>query len=952
MTSAVKKFFDRIIGGIKTPTPKPVVKDEEVLGLMARGKKKKPIKLEPFSTKDETRMQVLESQAKVSDAFSPEANPKMKRLREADKLLREGQATDDMLEAAGYDRRAYEEARHEAAMAFETGEIDTALIDLEEGFGHVKLESNAYKKLADFYSPLAVAINDIKFPKKGLSLKQIKEKLANEYNIPTGQDTEFDKIFSVTDLDRFDKDAAQDLINRNAIRLEAVYIDETDPVKLMNKGVEVINDRVNTLAKNNVFDPEIADIDSREGFGQAFTRASDYQKYQRPGAHLDYYFRGRSEYLQTVEKYNSSAVIKGLEHPDTVALKKKIDTYIVNQKHNKGTSPNFEKGPTYATIRLRLVPHKGFEELVNLYDKKLLDVLTDGDQHYVADTLAHARIDIVDETRTVPILRSKFSTDFSTNLPSRIQELTYLNTFSQWRRKNPNSKLNTKYVYLTEGQSDLLQSFMLDNETLLKAFKDDKETLRYHKALMKQSILNVPVKRKITRDTLDDQGFKESDFTDQDNYLGYPEFNRKISEDKDFLKSSSIPKPKLYPLPAESMTAVMKQLLQATIAYAHKNDIKQIVIPSVEQIASLRDKSIFRVPFDSRVKMGINVRDPKESIERYHKKVTQGLFFQTYDTAIKNALKKLKKDGLITTFETPTPVYSPVIPKDSSIISQRIDLKKIDKQISIKELMKLDELRLEVYEGNPYGKGESLYNKLDNFYNKRKKGIGKYNEALNNFMKVADNQRSSEEITKKTDLIPADPAYINKTLKTNIENLEKKARNYIDLIAELSPRLRNEFFNDDFVTKNIKDNRLPPDIMQSNNKDFTDAWINVIKYGTYRPSDYYVVPLDELSQLSRTHTRLQLLAFRASKYETESLFTSPNDVMLELIKLVKNERQLLRGSTQTKRIAEQNALVIDISKLSEKLGKQDFVLEFSKGGLVVGNLQKKGLMSKSTSVAA
>ena len=29
-------------------------------------------------------------------------------------------------------------------------------------------------------------------------------------------------------------------------------------------------------------------------------------------------------------------------------------------------------------------------------------------------------------------------------------------------------------------------------------------------------------------------------------------------------------------------------------------------------------------------------------------------------------------------------------------------------------------------------------------------------------MKVADNQRSSEEITKKTDLIPADPADINK----------------------------------------------------------------------------------------------------------------------------------------------------------------------------------------------
>tara|TARA_R100000995_G_C3483728_1_gene125727 strand:- start:1135 stop:3942 length:2808 start_codon:yes stop_codon:yes gene_type:complete len=935
MSSAVKRFFDRIIGGIKTPTPKPVVKDEEVLGLMARGKKKKPIKLEPFSTKDETRMQVLESQAKVSDAFSPEANPKMKRLREADKLLREGQATDDVLEAAGYDRRAYEEARHEAAMAFETGEIDTALIDLEEGFGHVKLESNAYKKLADFYSPLAVAINDIKFPKKGLSLKQIKEKLANEYNIPTGQDTEFDKIFSVTDLDRFDKDAAQDLINRNAIRLEAVYIDETDPVKLMNKGVEVINDRVNTLAKNNVFDPQIADIDSREGFAQAFSRASDYQKYQRPGVYLDNYFRLRSKYLKIVEAYNSSAVIKGLDHPNTVALKKKMDTYGFD-RHDGTPLYDFKKGPTYATIRLRLVPHKGFEELVNLYDKRLLDVLADGNQHYTADTLAHARIDIVDETRIVPETLSKFPSKQGSNF----QESAYLNTFSEWRKKNPNSKLNTKYVYLTEGQSDLLQSFMLDNETLLKAFKDDKETLRYHKALMKQSILNVPVKRKITRDTLDDQGFKESDFTDQNNYLGYPEFNRKISEDKDFLKSGSIPKPKLYPLPAESMTAVMKQLLQATIAYAHKNNIKQIVIPSVEQIASLRDKSIFRVPFDSRVKMGMNVRDPNESIERYHKKVTQGLFFQTYDTAIKNALKKLKKDGLITTFETPTPVYSPVIPKDLSISSQRIDLKKIDKQISIKELMKLDELRLEVF------RGKQRYDELDKFYNKRKKGIGKYNEALDNFMKVADNQRSSEEITRKTDLIPADPIYINKTLNTNIENLEKKLRNYIDLIAELSPRLRNEFFDDDFVTKNIKDNRLPPDIMQSNNKDFTDAWINVIKYGTYSPSQYQTFPLKQ------THTRLQLLAFRASKYETESLFTSPNDVMLKLIKLVENERQVLRESTQAKRIAEQNALVIDISKLSEKLGKQDFVLEFSKGGLVVGNLQKKGLMSRSTSVAA
>ena len=74
--------------------------------------------------------------------------------------------------------------------------------------------------------------------------------------------------------------------------------------------------------------------------------------------------------------------------------------------------------------------------------------------------------------------------------------------------------------------------------------------------------------------------------------------------------------------------------------------------------------------------------------------------------------------------------------------------------------------------------------------------------------------------------------------------------------------------------------------------------------------------------------------------------------MKTLIENVKYKRENLREITQAERIGEQKALVIDISKLSEKLGKQEFVLEFNKGGLVVANLQNKGLMSKSKRVAA
>ena len=82
MANALSKWFLSKIGGIKPSVTTPVVKDEEVLSLLAKGQKKKPVALDPFSTSDVTRQQVLESQSKVSDAFTSEANPKMTRLRE------------------------------------------------------------------------------------------------------------------------------------------------------------------------------------------------------------------------------------------------------------------------------------------------------------------------------------------------------------------------------------------------------------------------------------------------------------------------------------------------------------------------------------------------------------------------------------------------------------------------------------------------------------------------------------------------------------------------------------------------------------------------------------------------------------------------------------------------------------------------------------------------------
>ena len=88
MTSALGKWFMSIIGDTKLPVTKPVVKDEEVLSMLAKGQKKEPVALDPFSTSDVTRQQVLESQSKVSDAFTPEANPKITRLREVSNDMR------------------------------------------------------------------------------------------------------------------------------------------------------------------------------------------------------------------------------------------------------------------------------------------------------------------------------------------------------------------------------------------------------------------------------------------------------------------------------------------------------------------------------------------------------------------------------------------------------------------------------------------------------------------------------------------------------------------------------------------------------------------------------------------------------------------------------------------------------------------------------------------------
>jgi len=934
MTSALGKWFLSKIGGIKPSVTTPVVKDEEVLSLLAKGQKKEPVALDPFSTSDVTRQQVLESQSKVSDAFTSEANPKMTRLREVSS-----------------DYKVYDDKGEYYTMPsdriIEQENLD-ALYQLDESFGGVKLESGAYKKLADFYSPLAVAINDIKFPKKGLSLKQIKQKLGDEYGITTGTDTEFDKIFSKSNVERYDKETAQDLITRNAIRVEAVYMDETLPLDIMLGGIEVINDRVNVLKKNNIFGPAIPSNSTTKDFALGIEEASNYSKYQRPGAHSDFHHnQQRRLYLETVQKYNTSALLKGSDDPSTIALFKRIN------KIEFATKLDSSIKPTYATIRLKLVPHKGFEELINQYDERILKVGDGGVQHYPADTLAHARIDIVNETK---LISDYGPSKFRSSSDDAPMDSEIINTFAKWRAKNPNSKLNTKYVYLTEGQSDLLQSFRLDNETLLKAFRDDKELLRYHKALMKQDLFNNPNKSRQLSEKLD--------FTDV--FTGVPRsvvpstprdgnFESNLLSNTIGIKGfGNVPlsKPELHPLPAESLTAVMKQLLQATIAYAHKNNIKQIVIPSVEQIASLRDRSIFRTP-------SADVR--RESIDNYYKKVKQGLFFQTYDTSIKSALKKLKKDNLITTFETKTPAYNEmVLPSDTSV-SRRIKLKTIDQYFPIKDLMKLD---------NIDSRG------LAKFYKNREKGLGKYRIAINKLEDVGNSVLKSNKKLK-------DSIYLNNIRETNrppfdinyessVDTLEKGVREYLGLIAKLPKNLRNVFFQDDIISKNIADYRLPPNLMEYNNKDFTDAIVKFIKHGT--SGEGYGSRIFESGEMYGDTWKLKPIPTRETSVNSNLLFTSPaarknvhdrlldstygdlfnnpDTVMRSLIEDVKYKRENLREITQAERIGEQKALVIDISKLSEKLGKQEFVLEFNKGGLVVANLQNKGLMSKSKRVAA
>ena len=923
MANALTKWFMSIIGDTKLPVTKPVVKDEEVLSMLAKGQKKEPVALDPFSTSDVTRQQVLESQSKVSDAFTPEANPKMTRLREY---------ADNNIET------------------LESGEISSSLYNLDESFGGVKLESNAYEKLADFFSPLTVAINDMTFPKKGLSLKQIKQKLGDDYGITTGTDTEFDKIFNssvaqrpMINVERYDKNTAQDLITRNAIRVEAVYMDETIPLDIMSGGIKVMNDRVNTLKKNNIFDPMIPDIDTTKGFTLGIEEASNYSKYQRPGAHSDFHHnQQRRLYLETVQKYNTSALLKGSDDPSTIALFKRIN------KIESATKLDSSIKPTYATIRLKLVPHKGFEELINQYDERLLKINDGGVQHYPADTLAHARIDIVDETKLIDGDNSPSKFGSSDEIPPGSMASEIINTFAKWRAKNPNSKLNTKYVYLTEGQSDLLQSFRLDNETLLKAFRDDKELLRYHKALMKQDLFNNPTNLRVTPREYDE---------DLSMFSGVPRsvvpssprganFESNLLSNTIGIKGfGDVPlsKPELHPLPAESLTAVMKQLLQATIAYAHKNNIKQIVIPSVEQIASLRDKSIFRTP-------SADVR--RESIDNYYKKVKQGLFFQTYDTSIKSALKKLKKDNLITTFETTTPAYNEmVLPSDTSV-SRRIKLKTIDQYFPIKDLMKLD---------NIDSRG------LAKFYKSREKGLGKYRIAINKLEDVGNSVLESNKKLRETNDLRFDINY-----ESSVDTLEKGVREYLGLIAKLPKDLRNQFFQDDTISKNIADYRLPPNLMEYNNKDFTDAIVKFIKHGT--SGEGYGSRIFESGEMYGDTWKLKPIPTRETSVNSNLLFTSPasrknvhdrlldstygdlfnnpDTVMRSLIEDVKYKRENLREITQAERIGEQKALVIDISKLSEKLGKQEFVLEFNKGGLVVANLQNKGLMSKSKRVAA
>jgi len=273
-----------------------------------------------------------------------------------------------------------------------------------------------------------------------------------------------------------------------------------------------------------------------------------------------------------------------------------------------------------------------------------------------------------------------------------------------------------------------------------------------------------------------------------------------------------------------------------------------------------------------------------------------------------------------------------VLPSDTSV-ARRIDLKTIDQYFPIKDLMKLD---------NIDSRG------LAKFYKNREKGLGKYRVAINKLEAVGDSIPPIFGTSTKTE---------SEFIK-NIDTLEKGVREYIGLIAKLPNKLRNEFFQDDTISKNIADYRLPPNLMKLNNKDFENAIVKFIKDGTSGEGfgsqvsasgkmygDTFKLKTNVTASRREIHDRLL-----DSTYG--DLFNNPDTVMRQLIENVKYKRENLREITQAERIGEQKALVIDISKLSEKLGKQEFVLEFNKGGLVVANLQNKGLMSKSKRVAA
>jgi len=276
-----------------------------------------------------------------------------------------------------------------------------------------------------------------------------------------------------------------------------------------------------------------------------------------------------------------------------------------------------------------------------------------------------------------------------------------------------------------------------------------------------------------------------------------------------------------------------------------------------------------------------------------------------------------------------------LLPSDTSA-ARRIDLKTIDQYFPIKDLMKLD---------NIDSRG------LAKFYKNREKGLGKYRVAINKL----------ETLGESLPPMANESASIKNAFEAEklINVLEKGVREYVGLIAKLPNKLRNEFFEDDIISKNIAAYRLPPNLMKLNNKDFEDAIVEFIKYGTSGEGFGSQVSAsgkmygDTFKLKPRPYTiRKDIYNRLLGSTYGHSGFNNPDTVMRQLIENVKYKRENLREITQAERIGEQKALVIDISKLSEKLGKQEFVLEFNKGGLVVANLQNKGLMSKSKRVAA